>query len=134
MTIAHQVPRADDEARFRFERVEQLARAFIAETGAWKEDLGRHGPMVVTLNGQEACEITLPEGAHHPDWIFECRMLTESERLSFLAEYGRVGYSLILRQVIGGREIRGFILNGRQDGWQLSVGKRIPVVTPEGGL
>lgn len=111
-------------SQFQFEQVEQLARVIIAETGEWKESLERRGPMVVTCHGREACEITLPKNAHHPDWVFQRRMLTESEKASFEAEYGRSGHYLILGQQMGTkRQIRGFILNGRLDGWQLSVGE-----------
>lgn len=104
------------------ERVDRVARRIIEETGEWKQSLGRRGAMIVTDHGQVCCEIVLPADAQHPEWEFTVRDMASRERESFAFEYGHAGFWYLLGQQMGSRQVRGFIHNGRLDGWQLSVG------------
>lgn len=103
---------------------DKLARQIIAETGEWKQSLERHGPMVVTTHGQVCCEITLPLGKRHPDWTFTPRSMTRDEQESFMLAYGKAGFWYLLNSSIGSGRLRGFILNGRTDGWNVSVSRK----------
>ncbi len=103
-----------------FSDAENVARANIKETSGWK--LQTHDwtkrRMVVTRCGQAACEVTLAHPTHHPYREYRCRSLTTEEKASFRAEYGRAHWLLRMSPDF---EIRGFILNGRCDGWNISV-------------
>jgi hypothetical protein len=106
--------------------VESLAREITTETGEWKEAILRtrdkSKPMVVTRYGCCGCEINLPIGAHHPDWTYTARSLTAQERSTFKREYGNMaGYLLHSGPSDGRFEYRGFILNGRREGWNVSI-------------
>lgn len=108
------------------QRTEDLARKIMSETGEWKETIrdrrdGRN-PIVVTVRGCCCCEVTLLDGAHDPEWTFKTRALTVEERQSFHAEYGQQAALLFAMGFPEQRyRIRGFILNGRIPGWNLSV-------------
>lgn len=107
-----------------FDSAENIARANIKETGTWKlqlHDWARRR-MVVTRCGQAACEVTLASPSHHPYWEYKRRYLTREETESFHAEYGRVHWLLVSGGIPTNLQIRGFILNGRHDGWNLSTG------------
>jgi hypothetical protein len=47
-------------------------------------------------------------------------MLSGDERQSFVLEYGRASTLLLSLEYPSGK-IRGFIFNGRHDGWNLSL-------------
>lgn len=105
--------------------VEALAHEIINETGGWKEHIlstrKNGGPMVVTRHGCCCIEIALKDGSHHPDWTYTYRQLTIEERRSFHEEYGNSAPLLTCLTFNPTMEIRGFILNGRREGWNLSV-------------
>jgi hypothetical protein len=107
-----------------FYAAETVAREIIKETGHWK--IGLHDwskrRMVVTQCGNAACEVRLASPSHYPYWEYCRRRMTSEERASFRAEYGR-SHQLILcfRRDGEGFLFRGFVLNGRQDGWNLSM-------------
>lgn len=107
-----------------FVQAEALARTIIRETGSWKLHLydWTKRVMVVTRDGQSACEIGLASPSHNPYWTFKRRWLTHEERESFQAEYGRSHWLLMGVGISETIPIRGFILNGRKDGWNLSTG------------
>lgn len=107
---------------------ETLAREIITETGEWKQGIVRAGdrkgkPMIVTRHGCCGCELTLEQGKSHPDWTYQLRHLTTEENRTFHEEYGKVAPLLIGMSMSDGFQIRGFILNGREEGWNLSVRK-----------
>lgn len=108
---------------FCFDQAEGVARAIIEETGSWKLNLHdwTKRVMVVTRDGRSACEIRLTSPGHHPYWTFRRRWLTREERESFRAEYGRSHWLLLGVGISERTQIRGFILNGRKDGWNLST-------------
>lgn len=105
--------------QFCFDSAETIARQNIAETGSWKESLHDWSTrtMVVTRCGLAGCEVSKETG--RSDWRFRRRALSPDERCSFRDEYGRVAPLLLTIEVMA---IRGFILNGRHDGWNLSTG------------
>jgi Ni,Fe-hydrogenase I small subunit len=94
------------------------------ETGEWKQDLirTRTCPLVFTFYGCCGCEVSLPKGAEHPDWNYVRRNLTNNEHASFHDEYGRQAELLLHLEISKNLNIRGFVLNGRKLGWNLSVG------------
>lgn len=113
--------------------VEAVAREIMTETGDWKEELTKHRsknlPMVVTRYGCCGCEITLREGTHHPDWTYTTRLLTEHEQKTFREEYGNTAPLILALAPTDARfEYRGFILNGRREGWNFSVRQRNPQI------
>jgi hypothetical protein len=55
------------------------------------------------------------------EWQFKKRLLTIAEQRSFREEYGKQAPLLVGTNVTPRLRIRGFILNGRKDGWNLSV-------------
>lgn len=107
-----------------FYYAENVARENIKETGSWK--LQSHDwtmrRMVVTHCGQAACEVTLARRTPRPHWEYKRRYLTHEEKESFHAEYGRVHGLLVSGALSPDLQIRGFILNGRHDGWNFSTG------------
>jgi hypothetical protein len=108
--------------------VESLARDLMAETGEWKETIrdrsdGKN-PIIVTRRGDCVCEVRLPNGKHHPDWEYKVRTITDDERAAFKEEYGNVAPLLLGMPMGTDYEIRGFVLNGRIKGWNLSAKKR----------
>lgn len=106
-----------------FSVAEDVARANIRETGKWKLQLHdwTKRRMVVTRCGQAACEVTMTGPSHHPYWEYKRRYLTHEEKTSFHVEYGRSHDLILLFRRDDPFLFRGFILNGRQDGWNLSV-------------
>lgn len=113
-------PDVHDCNAFCFDAAEMLARRNIQETGDWKLKLHdwSNRTMVVTRCGAAACEVSR-EGAI---WKYSRRSLTPKEASEFRAEYGRSHWLLMSQGASGGKSIRGFILNGRHDGWNLSIG------------
>lgn len=104
--------------------LEATAREMMEETGEWKQAILKsrtNKRMLVTHGGCCGCEIALPEGAKHPDWQYTRRNLTPAERESFHLEYGQQAPFLRGLQITPTAQIRGFILNGRQEGWNYSV-------------
>jgi hypothetical protein len=105
--------------------VESLARVLMAETGEWKEQIRdrRDGknPIIFTHRGCCCCEISLQAGAHHPDWTYKVRPLSADELSEFRCEYGNTADLLTSVSLGNGMGIRGFVLNGRIPGWNLSV-------------
>lgn len=104
--------------------LETTAREIMTETGEWKQAILRGRSVkwiLVTLKGCCGCEITLPKGANHPDWRYVRRNLTTTEREAFHAEYGQQAPLLLGTNITPIMKIRGFILNGRQEEWNLSV-------------
>lgn len=104
--------------------LETTAREIMQETGEWKQAILRSRTVkriFVTHRGCCGCEITLPEGANHPDWQYTRRNLTLAERESFHAEYGQQAPLLLDTNITPTMRIRGFILDGRREGWNLSV-------------
>lgn len=102
-----------------------LSRVLMAETGEWKEWIrdrrdGRN-PIVFTRRGCCCCEISLHNGAHHPDWTYKVRSLSASEEADFRREYGNSADLLTALSLGSGFVIRGFVLSGRIPGWNLSV-------------
>lgn len=95
---------------------EAVARANIKETGGWKLELHDWSArrMIVTRCGRAGCEVSM-KGAQ---WAFAPRRLASDEIVSFRNEYG-VSHWLLLAS--NDLRIRGFIYNGRHDGWNLSV-------------
>lgn len=110
-----------------FDSAESIARANIEETGEWKlrmHDWSKRR-MVFTRCGAAACGVYLASPSHHPYWEYERRLLTPEETVSFQAEFGRRHWLLLSGRKDGASSnIRGFILDGRYDGWNLSVGPR----------
>lgn len=106
-----------------FHIAQDLARAIIEEMGDSK--IGLHGwtkrKMVVTRCGNAACEITLASSSRHPYWEHRQRHLTHEEKTSFRAEYGRSHWLILCFRQGDPFAYRGFILNGRRDGWDLSI-------------
>jgi len=102
-------------------RAEKLARASIAISGNWKKELHRHGPMIYTVCGVTGCEVWLSNPSHHPYWEYRVRPMTDAERQSFLDHYGRAGRLCLVGMPLGSATVRGFVLNGRLDGWQFST-------------
>jgi hypothetical protein len=112
-----------------FSSNETLAREIIAETGGWKRDLLRSRkrkdlPMVASRQGCCGCEIRLNDKHHEGEWTYHLRALTTHEKQAFQQEYGRSAALLLHQQMGDGFKVRGFILNGRKEGWNISV-KRI---------
>lgn len=105
---------------FCFDSAERIARLNIEETGEWKLALHDWSKrrMVVTRCGSAACEVRLASPGHHPYWEYTRRSLSPEEKGSFQAEFGRSHWLLLL-------DFRGFILNGRFNGWKPSVGPRV---------
>lgn len=104
--------------------LEITAREMMEETGEWKQAILKsrtNKRMLVTHRGCCGCEIALLAGANHPDWKYTRRNLTPSERESFHAQYGQQASFLRGLQITPTMQIRGFILNGRQEGWNYSV-------------
>lgn len=99
-----------------FYSAESIARANIKETGDWKLTLHDWSSrrMIVTRCGTAACEVSL-DGSQ---WQYKKRKLSTEERASFRVEYGRTHWMLL------GDNVRGFVLNGRYNGWNLSVGPK----------
>lgn len=104
-----------------FDAAEVIARANIAETGDWKLRLydWRKRSMIVTRCGVAACEVSRASTPREPHWEYRRRSLTSDEQSSFRAEYGRSHWLLL---GFSANNIRGFILNGRHDGWSISTG------------
>lgn len=101
--------------------LETLARESIAETAQWKRELGlpRKGqPMVYSLYGCCGCEVTVDAKG---EWVFTTRPLTQSEQASFKEEYGNQAPLMLAMNPTKSLEIRGYVLNGRREGWNLSV-------------
>lgn len=108
------------------ELAENLAREIMSDTGEWKESIlrtrSKDRPMLATRYGCCGCEVSLASGAHHPDWTYKVRPLTSAERSSFRQEYGNMaGYLLHTGPSDSRFEYRGFILNGRREGWNVSI-------------
>lgn len=104
--------------------LETTAREIMEETGDWKEGILRNRTvkrMLITRYGCCGCEVTLPTGSSHPNWRYSRRNLTRAERDSFHAEYGRQAPLLLGTNITPTMQIRGFILDGRREGWNLSV-------------
>lgn len=103
-----------------FDSAESMARANINETGGWKLSLHNWNrrTMVVTRCGEAACEVRRTRES----WEYHRRSLTPEEKTSFHVEYGRVHWMLLAFSRSDARCIRGFILNGRHDGWNISTG------------
>lgn len=104
--------------------LETTAREIIEETGEWKQAIFRsrtNKRALVTHRGCCGCEVTLPEGANHPDWRYTRRNLTPAERESFHKEYGQQASFLLGMDIAPTMRIRGFILDGRREGWNFSV-------------
>lgn len=104
--------------------LEATAREIMVETGEWKQGIIRSRSvkrMLVSRWGCCGCEITLPENANHPDWQYVRRNLTLAEKESFHREYGQQAPLLLGLEVSPGLKVRGFILDGREMGWNLSV-------------
>lgn len=104
--------------------LETTAREIMEETGEWKQAILKNRTvkrMLVTRTGCCGCEITLPKGSNHPDWQYTRRNLTLAERESFNAEYGRQASFLLGMDISPTMRVRGFILDGRREGWNLSV-------------
>lgn len=103
----------------------KLAVRIMDETGDWKETVrdraNGKNPIVVTRAGGHCCEVTLQEGAHHPNWSYKTRLLTKEEHRRFLEEYGQAASLLLGMNVSESMQIRGFIFNGRVEGWNIST-------------
>jgi hypothetical protein len=107
-----------------YHAAEKVAREIIKETGHWK--IGLHDwtkrRMVVTQCGNAACEVGLEALGTPPVWMYRRRRLTSEEKDSFRAEYGRSHDLILCFRRDGERFLfRGFVLNGREDGWNLSA-------------
>lgn len=101
--------------------LELTAREFIQETGDWKKEMGlpRAGkPMVYSFYGCCGCQISLDKDGN---WQYERRSLTVGEHRAFKEEYGNQAYLLHGLEVGNAFQIRGFVLNGRKEGWSLST-------------
>lgn len=103
--------------------LESVARQNIEETKNWKAcALRERGDpySLFTFYGCCGCEV-IPPDTGRTDWTFKRRNLTPSERKSFHGEYGRQAGLLLCTDMGSGMKIRGFILNGRKVGWNLST-------------
>jgi hypothetical protein len=120
---AQNQPEPDHECGpYCFQSAETVAREIINETDQWKRGTHnwRNRVMVVTRCGCAGCEIAL----RADEWQYKQRPLTTEEQRSFKAEYGQVSFLLLSLDLSPSTRIRGFILNGRKNGWNLSVEKR----------
>lgn len=103
--------------------LETTARQNIEETKKWKADALRDrgdSHSLFTFYGCCGVEAT-PPTAKNAEWTFQRRNLTLSERDSFHREYGQQAPLLLCVDIGSGARIRGFVLNGRTAGWNLST-------------
>lgn len=103
--------------------LEPTTRQNIEETKTWKHyALRERGDpySLFTFYGCCRCE-AIPPDAKRTEWTFKRRNLTTGERESFHYEYGQQASFLLCTDMESGMRIRGFILNGRKAGWNLST-------------
>ena len=102
-----------------YEQADTVAREIIKETDHWKRQIHdwQKRVMVVTRCGHAGCEISLRDN----EWQYKQRALTSDEREGLIREYGRSASLLLVLGFNDSTKIRGFILNGRADGWNLSI-------------
>lgn len=98
-----------------------VAKEYIAETGEWNQYVrGRIGrPLIYTVCGGTCCEVSLR--GSHPDWEFTTRRMRPDEIKSFREEFGRTNWLLLGIKLQSNMTVRGFVLDGRREGWNISV-------------